>query len=58
MFIFTLLSGASKGFMKALKPFIKPFKAPQRSVKKKDLKSNFMKLSFFSRDDLQSFSAK
>ena len=33
IFIFTLLCGASKGFMKALKAFIKPFEAPQRSVK-------------------------
>ena len=31
-FIFTLLCGASKGFMKAFKAF-KPFEAPQRSVK-------------------------
>ena len=29
---FTLLCGASKGFMKALKTFIKPFEAPQRSL--------------------------
>ena len=33
IFIFTLLCGASKGFMKALKAFIKPFEAPQRRVK-------------------------
>ena len=44
IFILTLLCGASKGFMKALKglhktfwgtlkAFIKPFEAPQRSVK-------------------------
>ena len=33
MFIFTLLCGATNGFMKALKAFIKPFEAPQRSVK-------------------------
>ena len=33
IFIFTLLGGASKGFMKALKAFIKPFEAPQRSLK-------------------------
>ena len=33
IFIFTLLCGASKGFMKALKAFIKTFKAPQRNVK-------------------------
>ena len=32
IFIFTLLSGASKGFMNALKAFIKLFQAPQRSV--------------------------
>ena len=32
-FIFTLLCGASKGFRKALKAFIKPSEAPQRSVK-------------------------
>ena len=31
--IFTLLCGALKGFMKALKVFIKPFEIPQRSVK-------------------------
>ena len=33
IFIFTLLCGALKGFMKTLKAFIKPFEAPQRSVK-------------------------
>ena len=32
-FYFRTFGGASKGFMKALKAFIKPFKAPQRSVK-------------------------
>ena len=32
-FTFTLLCGASKGFMKAFKAFIKPFEAPQKSVK-------------------------
>ena len=31
--MFTLLSGASKGFTKAFKVFVKPFEAPQRSVK-------------------------
>ena len=31
-FIFTLLCGASKGFRKAFKAFIKPFEAPERSV--------------------------
>ena len=33
IFIFTLLCGGTKGFMKVLKAFIKPFEAPQRSVK-------------------------
>ena len=32
IFIFTLLCGASKGFMKTFKAFIKPFEAPQISV--------------------------
>ena len=35
IFVFTLLCGASKGFKKALKAFIRPFEAPQRSVKTK-----------------------
>ena len=35
IFIFTLLFGASKAFMKIFKAFIKPFQAPQRSVNKK-----------------------
>ena len=34
-FIFTLLCGASKDFIKILKTFIEPFEAPQRSVKVK-----------------------
>ena len=33
IFIFTLLCGAAKGFMKAMKAFTKPFEAPKRSVK-------------------------
>ena len=33
IFIFTLFCGASQGFMKAFKAFIKPFEVPQRSVK-------------------------
>ena len=32
-FFFPLLGGASKGFMKAFKVFIKTFEVPQRSVK-------------------------
>ena len=34
-FLFSLLCGASKGFMKASKAFIKPFETSQRSVKVK-----------------------
>ena len=40
-FIFTLLCGTSKGFMKALKVVIKPFEEPQRSVKINILSSFF-----------------
>ena len=32
IFAFTLLCGASKGFIKAFKALIKPFEASQRSV--------------------------
>ena len=32
-FFLTLLCRASKGFMKVFKAFVKPFEAPQRSVK-------------------------
>ena len=42
IFIFTLLCGASKGFMKAFKAFIKPSEAPQKSEKIKiELNFNF-----------------
>ena len=42
IFIFMFLWGTSIGFLKALKAFIKPFEAPQRSVEIKiKLKSNF-----------------
>ena len=33
IFIITLLCGVSKGFMKVLQAFIKPFEASQKSVK-------------------------
>ena len=33
IFIFTLLCGAPKGYMKVLKAFIKLLQVPQRSVK-------------------------
>ena len=33
IFIFTLLCGTAKGFMKALKAFVKPFAVPEKSVK-------------------------
>ena len=35
IFIFSLLWGASKGFMKAFKAFIKPFGGAQRNLKLK-----------------------
>ena len=35
VFFFTLLCGASEGFMRAFKAFIKPFEAPQKRVKMK-----------------------
>ena len=44
MFIFTILCGASKGFMKTLKAFIKLSEAPERSVKIK-ISVNFFFLS-------------
>ena len=39
--ILTLLCGASKGFIKAFKAFIKPYETPQRSVKIK-ININFL----------------
>ena len=39
---FTLLCGAAKGFMRALKAFIKPFEAQQRSV---EIKFNLIFIS-------------
>ena len=50
IFIFTLLCGASKSFMKGLKAFIKPSEAPQRSVKIK-MKVNF----YFNTTSLKAF---
>ena len=44
IFIFTLFCGASKGFMKAFKAFIKPFEAPQRIAKIK-ISPNFLSSS-------------
>ena len=35
IFLFPLFWGASKGFMKALQAFIKPFEPRQRSAKRK-----------------------
>ena len=46
IFIFTLLCGASKGFLKAFKAFKKPFEAPQRSVKIK-IKKFYLKTTFW-----------
>ena len=44
IFIFTLLCGVSKGFIKVFKAFIKPFEASQRSVKIK-ISVNFFSAS-------------
>ena len=43
-FIFTLLCGISKCFMKALKAFIKHFEVPQRSIKNKNLTYFFISI--------------
>ena len=51
IFIFTLLCGASKGFMKALKAFIKPFEVPQRSVKIKILVNFYFNINFLNAQD-------
>ena len=51
IFIFTLLCGASKGFMKALKAFIKPFEVPQRSVKIKILINFYFNINFLNAQD-------
>ena len=40
-FRFTLLLGASKGFMKTFKTFIEPFEVAQRSLKKKNFQLIF-----------------
>ena len=45
-FFLTLLCGASKGFMKAFKAFIKLFEAPQNSVKIKIQLNFFFKTTF------------
>ena len=51
IFIFTLLWGASKGFMKALKAFIKPFEATQRSVKIKNSVNFYFNINFLNAKD-------
>ena len=43
IFIFTLLCGAPKGFVKGFKAFVKPFEALQRSVEIK-IQVNFLAL--------------
>ena len=47
-FIFALICGTSKCFMKAFRVFIKSFKAPQRSMKIK-FSVNFLSVNFGSR---------
>ena len=50
IFLFTLYD-ASKGFMKALKTFIKPFEAPQRSVKIKIYVDFYFNITFSNAQD-------
>ena len=45
-FILTLLCGASKGFIKVLKAYIKPFEAPQKRVKIKILVNFYFSVTF------------
>ena len=51
IFILALLCGASEGFMKALKAFIKPFEAPQRSVKIKIGVNFYFNINFLNVQD-------
>ena len=44
--LFSLLCVASKGFMKALKAFMKPFESPQGSVKIKILINFYFNTTF------------
>ena len=46
-----LLFGASKGFMKALKAFIKRFEAPQRSVEIKIQVNFYPNVNFLNAQD-------
>ena len=46
IFLFTLLCGASKGFMKALKVIIKPLKVPHISVKRKIYVNFYFNINF------------
>ena len=54
IFIFALLCGVSKGFMKALKAFAKPFEASQRSVKRKIYLNFYYNTTFRNARDLKS----
>ena len=51
--IFTLICGASKSFIKVLKAFIKPFEAPQRSVKTKTLLNFYSNKTFRNAGDFK-----
>ena len=46
-FVFTLFCGASKGFIKALEAFMKPFEAPQRGAKIKILVNFYFNTTFW-----------
>ena len=45
IFIFTLLRGASKGFIKILKAFVKPFEGSKGKVRKEKFKLIFILIS-------------
>ena len=51
IFIFTLFCGASKGFMKVLKAFIKPFEVPKRSGKIKVSVNFYLNINFLNAQD-------
>ena len=53
IFIFKILCGASKGFMKALKAFIKPFEVRQRSVKIKVYLNFYFNITLTNAQDIK-----
>ena len=58
VFIFALLFGASKGFLKAFKALIKPFEAPQRSVNIKSQVNFYFNTTFWNAQDGKGYNKK